>query len=296
MTKSFLTQDDKSMLEALGRRYEAGSCRAWLSSLILLTVLSLIFGSLLLTSIRQAHRLATHSVPWQEMLYEYPANNWLRGTQAAVHSRFTWGVYGLMASVFISSMFVIRWIPPRVVVRLWRTVRSLEDAVANSEQVVMPSRPPRRTKSRVALFSPTRVGNALPLDVEKRFKIYKRARTDAFNVKAARPVMYCAFAFGLLILGGGPICVALGLGMPWHYGYSMLFWGYEPGQTYTVGEMFIIDHAILAAAILPMFFLMLLLTPRLSSHGRVISVLLVAEMRRLDVLLWRKANGRMAAS
>jgi hypothetical protein len=296
MTKSFLTQDDRKMLEALDRRYEAGRRRAWLLPLALLVTLLPIFGSLLLTSIRQADKVATHSVPANEVLHDFPANKWLRGTQAAVHNRFTWGLDGLVGSALISCIVVVRRVFLRVVVRAWRTVKFLEDGVVSPEQVVLPSRPPRRGRSRIPLFASMRLSNAQPISAEKRFTIYKRARADASRLKTARPVVYGILTLCILIYGALPICMALSLNAPWYYPCSMLLAGYEPAQTYTVWEISAVDHAILAAAFVPPFFLVLLLLRPLSSHGRLTSILLVAEMRRLDVLLWRKAGGKKASS
>lgn len=296
--KSFLTDKDRSRLESLSMRYEASRRRWWLIPLCVLAVLWAAFGLLMFVSVQQAHVVATHSVPYNEVLYDQPANNWLRGTQAIVHYRFTFAMWGLVAAPLCVGALLAQRLYARVAVSFWRTVKYLMGAVEKPEIVGAAAlaiaggmRPPKRGRSwfaRGASGSPLEVP---PLGAEKRWRLYRRAKTDISSTCIRNSVVYVMCPLFCLLIAGAPVLLALKADLPWYFGYEMLAKGYQARQAYVISELIVTDYALRALFVTPFlaYFMVLMHFP--VAAKRTLPPRLIAEMRRLDVLLWRRSRG-----
>jgi len=297
MQRSFLTDDDTACLRALDERLSGRRSRWGRGCLIATALFLACMGRVICLSVKQAHRAATHSVPANAILYDEPSVNWVRGEQAQIHRMFVWAIWGAIMGPFFALFIYVAAMRGGLFVQIWRSAANIRNALdgdtLTSEDLLAlaPSEKPPRIGRKYAWRITTFPASGLSVkDWNKRYYLYRTARSTANAMKWAALFLVILVPLAILLFFFIPIMLAAHAGLPWLWGYWLALTGYKAVQTYRVSEVVVAHHAALSLSLMPYFALILLLGLERPKENPRLLLRLIAETRRLDVLLWRKTR------
>ena len=298
VSKSFLTDSDVNRLERLERLFVWFRRGGWAVLLLLWLLVAGCLGLVVYGCVRDVNRLATRAVPAKVLLLDSPGHSPVTGPQASASLRFTIDValFILLPIVLLIAFFSAYMIAASSVAA-WRTIKALCAALsheASGEKAAFAhpflSRPLARGRQKPP--STFRLSGKPWLLPDERAKLYRSARKAVEAAGRAKVIFAIMIPAVITLSYVGPVCVALATGAPWYYGYMRLLSGYEPTLIYHPADLILVSFTaryFINGSIMVFFALGTWLSIRRGFRARPT---LIAEMRRLDVLLWRKSQGK----
>jgi len=299
--RSFIRPDEEKVLHLTDRRFSASGMRWWVVFLVVVAALLIVGVIALELCESKARSLATDATSMQVMLSKDAPGHRLTGAQATVHVRYQFAIALIWAIVVTALVSAMARLEKGHVLSFWRTIKHRREALTSNSgpnSIGGPSmigRPPIRGRKRRGFPWRFALFGSPMLSAEKRWEWYRMARGSKKD-RLAEGV----FSVGVMILFGVAAVGLVSLSVwdaakteqHWYSYYMSVMLGYDPSGVYLAGHLYAVDLATWALCSLPCAVSLVVLgiahVRRLRLEPR-----LIGEMRRLDVMIWRKANNRL---
>lgn len=185
-------------------------------------------------------------------------------------------------------------------VAVWRSTKALARLERGESLPAMaaPERRPSRYGRRPARWLMLTLRGGAIGEAERRNRLYGATMRKRLKWQRSKVMIVVSYLMWWLaplayVLGVG--FIALSAGRPWHYAYGRLFFQYSRSGTYPFYDVILVSRLLLAyagtvIAMVGAYFMSSLFVPR-----SLPAWTLIREMRRLDVLLWRRTRSNAVA-
>lgn len=299
--RSFLTDGDRAHLIRLERRLEFWKGWGW--KIVLAGSLLMVLAGFYLKGLMEsaAQQEATGTVSAEEILdYKSGEALWFNERQAQIHNLYTlseaMAISGIACIfVFIVAVFVLNGQH----ISLWRTVllleRSLRAGTGEDGTVAAmtqrPSRPSSKARGAGMPYAHWFFGRTIK-DPTVRMNLYRMQHVAKKRMRQARIVMWIVgppFILIWLVWGLFPMILAQRVGIDW-YTPVVLF-----AHQYTAPGRYHRFHLLLTDETWERLVALLLMLPYCLAFVRLwarreVGLRLMRELRRLDILLWRRVH------